>query len=393
MSREAILALSNDIINCATEGLDSAGVAPLSRHATTLKSLSSKDSSLQQIAQSAERTMSAEPEEAALPFLNWLQEAMQARANYVDVASIPGELREITSGGFWATPMPAHVLYTLVPETRPFAKRAKAPEQIENIESSARRGQIADLRLLQQFLKMLTEKSGNEVADAVARVAIPAFGPMILPDLWPTLAPENRTFIAAYKIDVESTLARLLEKSGDKKKADRGGNVMKAVEKLMTTVNDDGSSIGPESLPIIKLALKHAPDQSFRRKLADILANMGPPAIEALPDLIDTFEHIGLTRDYYLIRPMVVIGKDSQEVAECLIRSLSDRDATVRLMAAFNLGQMGSPAKDSIPVLEHIAETDPDAKVRDTALKMLNKLRLRYEVPVDDDELSDEEDS
>ena len=181
--------------------------------------------------------------------------------------------------------MPAHILYTLVPETRPFAKRAKPPEQIENIEASGRRGQIADLRLVQVFLKMLTEKAGNDrVADADAAptcAGFPPTAPVILPDLWPTLAPENRTFIAAYKIDVESTLARLLEKSGDKKKSDKGGNVMKAVEKLMTTVNEDGSSIGPESLPIIKLALKHAPDQSFPPQAGRHPRQHGDEAAEA----------------------------------------------------------------------------------------------------------------
>jgi len=288
-------------------------------------------------------------------------------------------LKGVPEGGFWATPMPAHVLYTLVPETRPFAKRAKPPEQIENIEASARRGQVADLRLVQTFLKMLTEKASNTVADTAARVAIPAYGPVILPDLWPTLAPENRTFIAAYKIDVESTLAKLLEKSGDKKsKTDKGGNVMKAVEKLMTTVNEDGSSIGPESLPIIKLALKHAPDQAFRRKLADILANMGANGADALPELIDAFEHTGLTRDYYLVRPMVVLGKESQVVADTIIRAMGDRDNTVRLMSVFNIGQMGAPAEAAVPLVEDMAETDPDPKVRETALRILNKLRLRF---------------
>ena len=306
---------------------------------------------------------------------------MQARAGCAELTTVSGEVREFPEGGYWTTTMPAHILYTLVPETRPFAKRAKAPEQIENIEASARRGQIADLRLLQVFLKMLSEKVGNAVADTAARVAVPSYGKSILADLWPTLAPENRTFIAAYKIDVESTLARLLEKSSDKKsKSDKGGNVMKAVEKLMTTVNDDGSSIGPESLPIIKLALKHAPDQAFRRKLADILADMGYRGADALPELIDAFEHTGLTRDYYLIRPMVVLGKESQEVADTVIRALGDRDSTVRLMATFNVGLMGSVAEGAMPLVEDLSETDPDPKVREQAMKTLNKLRVRFTI-------------
>ncbi|MCE9531761.1 MAG: HEAT repeat domain-containing protein [Planctomycetes bacterium] len=376
MSREAIEPLAIDLVSVAHTGADHGSLSRLSRHAAALNALSGRDDAYQPLAEAAQRTMSADVEEVPLPLLDLLQRTMQERTSLTQFASTAGDLKDIPEGGYWATPMPAELLYTLVPETRPFAKRAKAPEQIDNIEKAARRGQIADLRLVQVFLKMLTEKTGNTVGDTVARVAIPAYGPVILPDLWPSLAPENRTFIAAYKIDVEATLARLLDKTG--KKSDKGGNVMKAVEKLMTTVNEDGSSIGPESLPIIKLALKHAPDQSFRRKLADILAFMGSKASEALPDLIDAFEHTGLTRDYYLIRPIVVLGKESQDVADTVIRAMGDRDHVVRLMASFNLGQMGSVARSGLPVLESLADSDPDPKVRETAVKMLNKLRIRF---------------
>lgn len=379
MSRDTIMALTADITQTVWGGVDTVGASRLTRQAATLNSLVESDPSLAPIAEAAARTVGAEPDETPAPLLDLLLETMTARMAQVDLPPIHGDLKEITEAGYWATPMPAHVLYTLVPETRPFAKRAKAPEQIDNIEASARRGQIADLRLVQIFLKMLTDKPSNTVADTAARVAIPAYGANILPDLWPTLAPENRTFIAAYKIDVEATLARLLEKTGSKK-TDKGGNVMKAVEKLMTTVNEDGSSIGPESLPIIKLALKHAPDQAFRRKLADILANMGSRGAEALPDLIDAFEHVGLTRDYYLIRPMVALDKESQEVGDAIIRALADRDHTVRMMAAFNIGLMGAPATGAMQLLEELAETDPDPKVREQALRSLNKLRLRFVV-------------
>lgn len=379
MSRDAIVDLAKDVKQLAAAGVEEGGTTKLQVHARTLAALAQTNPELEPLADAARRTIEAEPDETPAPLLDLLEGAVQARSAMADLAPVQGELKEITDGGFWSTPMPAEVLYTLVPETRPFAKRAKAPEQIENIEAAARRGQIADLRLVQPFLKMLTEKAGNAVADTAARVAVPAYGPVILPDLWPTLAPENRTFVAAYKIDVESTLARLLEKPTDKKKAaGRGDNVMKAVEKLMTTVNEDGSSIGPESLPIIKLALKHAPDQAFRRKLADILANMGAKGAEALPDLIDTFEHTGLTRDYYLIRPMVALGKESQDVADAIVRAMGDRDHTVRLMAAFNIGQMGQVAFGALQVVEDLAESDPDPKVRETALKTLNKLRIRF---------------
>jgi hypothetical protein len=378
MPRDVIGPLFSELAELLSNGVDTAGTSRLSRHAATLNAVTGEDPTLAPLADAAQRTIAADVDETPLPLLDLLQKTMQTRAGLADFAPASGDLKEIPEGGFWASPMPAHVLYTLVPETRPFAKRAKPPEQIENIEASARRGQVADLRLVQIFLKMLTDKASNTVADVAARVAIPAYGPVILLDLWPTLAPENRTFIAAYKIDVESTLARLLEKTGDKKKPDKGGNVMKAVEKLMTTVNEDGSSIGPESLPIIKLALKHAPDQAIRRKLADILAGMRAEAAEALPDLIDAFEHTGLTRDYYLVRPIAVLGKESQDAADAIMRAMGDRDATVRMMACFNLGQLGSVARGGLQLLEDLSESDPDPKVREHAVKTLNKLRIRF---------------
>jgi len=376
--RDVLVPLVSDLLQVISTGTDNNGVGRLSRHAATLSAVSGQDPAMAPLAESAQRAMAAEADEAPLPLLDLIQGVMESRAGLAEFHAVSGEIKEVPEVGYWATPMPADVLYTLIPETRPFAKRAKAPEQIENIEAAGRRGQVADLRLVQPFLKMLTEKAGNTVADVIARIAIPAYGRVILNDLWPTLAPENRTFIAAYKIDVELTLARLLDKSGDKKKSDKGGNVMKAVEKLMTTVNEDGSSIGPESLPIIKLALKHAPDQGFRRKLADIVASMGSRGSDALPELIDAFENTGLTRDYYLVRPIVVLGKESNEVADTVLRAMGDRDPVVRLMAVFNFGQMGNVAEKGLSQVEDLAESDPDTKVRETATKMLNKLKIKF---------------
>lgn len=113
--------------------------------------------------------------------------------------------------------------------------------------------------------------------------------------------------------------------------------------------------------------------------MAETLAGMGKDAVEALPDLVDAFERTGFTRDYNLIRPMMVLGKESVDVADSLIRALEDRDSTVRLMAAFNVGQMGEPAMKALTALEDLSERDPEPKIRDQAAKTLNKLRARLE--------------
>jgi hypothetical protein len=48
-------------------------------------------------------------------------------------------------------------------------------------------------------------------------------------------------------------------------------------------------------------------------------------------------------------------------------------------MSAFNVGQMGEPAMKALDTLEDMAEHDTEPKVRDQALKTLNKLRARLE--------------
>jgi hypothetical protein len=350
---------------------------PVSRLGDQIDELRAQGPSAKAAADALQRAIDAPADETPVPLLDAVEKLSEAHIASAHLPSLEGDLDEIDEEGSWSTPMPAETLYLLVPETRPFAKRVKPPDQVEAVEAAAKRGQIADLRLLPIFLKMLNEKAGAAVPDAVAQMALPAYGPSVLPDLWPGMAPESRQFIAAYKIDVQATLARLLDKPT--KRGDKGGSVMKAVEKLMASVSGEGAPVGPESLPMLRLALKHAPDATFRRKIAETIARIGPAAVGALPELIDAFEHGGLTRDYQMVRPLVVLGKDSQEVADALVRALEDRDASVRLLAAFNIGQMGAPALGALPTLEEMIERDPDAKVREQAAKTVNKLRLRLE--------------
>jgi hypothetical protein len=363
--------LLDSLVATATGGVDSVGVTDVKGRAATAPS---------ELAEPAARLRAADDDEAPAPLLELLHAAFHARLQRAD-AGAKGTLDPIPAGGHWSTTMPAEALYLLVLETRPFAKKVKPEVQVEAIESATRLGTATDLRLLQIYLKHLDEKKEESpVADAVAQHAIPAFGPGILPELWPTLGPDNRTFSAASKIDIQATLKRLTEKSPEKKAkgGDKQSQVTKAVDKILQDAAE-GGRVGPESLPILKLALKYAPEPSFRRKVAETLANMGDAAVEALPDLVDAFERTGFTRDYNLIRPMMVLGKESTDVADSLIRALEDRDSTVRLIAAFNVGQMGEVAMRALDALEDMSERDPEPKVRDQALKTLNKLRARLE--------------
>lgn len=363
--------LVDSLIATVAGGVDAVGLTELKGRAATAPS---------ELSEPAARLREADDEEAPVPLLELLHAALHARLQRAD-AGAKGTIDPIPPGGHWATNMSAETLYLLVPETRPFAKKVKPEAQVEAIETATRLGTATDLRLLQIYLNHLEDKKEDSpVADTVAQLAIPAFGPGILPELWPTLGPDNRTFSAASKIDIQATLKRLTEKTPEKKAkgGDKQSQVTKAVDKILQDAAE-GGRVGPESLPILKLALKYAPEPSFRRKVAETLASMGEAAVEALPDLIDAFERTGFTRDYNLIRPMMVLGKESNDVADSLIRALEDRDSTVRLIAAFNIGQMGEPAMKALDILEDLAERDPEAKVRDQALKTLNKLRARLE--------------
>jgi hypothetical protein len=365
--------LIDALVAAAVGGVDTVGVADVK---TRL------DAVPPEAANAAARLRAAEDDEAPVPLLELMHETFHARLQRAE-AGVAGTIEDVPEGPRWATPMAAEALYLLVPETRPFAKKVKPEAQVEAIESATRLGTATDLRLLQIYLKHLEEKKEESpVADAVAQHAIPAFGQPILPELWPTLGPDNRTFSAASKIDIQATLKRLTEKTPEKKAkgqpADKQSQVTKAVDKILQDAAE-GGRVGPESLPILKLALKYAPEPSFRRKVAETLAGMGEAAVEALPDLVDAFERTGFTRDYNLIRPMMVLGKESNDVMDALTRALEDRDSTVRLMSAFNIGQMGEVAMKALDTLEDVSERDPEPKVRDQALKTLNKLRARLE--------------
>ena len=59
-----------------------------------------------------------------------------------------------------------------------------------------------------------------------------------------------------------------------------------------------------------------------------------------------------------------------------LIEALKDKDYKVRLRAALGLGEIGPAAKDAVPALKAMSETDPEASGRrsaETALKRINK--------------------
>jgi hypothetical protein len=329
----------------------------------------------EELTQAMDQFEKVDLEEASIPVLDLATMISRQQQTAITLPSIDNvELEEIEStDGDWQTPMPIEDLYAFVPETRPFAKRAKPVRQVELIELAKKQGQLADLRLVPIFIKRLGDKEGDIVGDAIANIAFPAFGPTVLNDLWPSLTPDSRAFIAAYQIDVEATLSKLIEKSG-RKVADKSQQLMKAIELLLENVHDEDEKVSVKSLPILRLGLKYAPDANMRRAIADMIVSLGDAAKDTLPDLVDAFERGGIRRDHNLINCLMMMGKDTQEVADALTRALDDTDTTVRLMAAFNLAQMGSIAFHAIPTLERLEKLELDAKVRTQLEKSRDRL-------------------
>ncbi len=376
MSADNRLNFLNELTKVCIKGCDEIGVTSLEKF-QTIEQLGFIQEDLQE-------TISTEADEKPLPLLELLGKGIALRAEMASSEPVGSakefkQFQESKTHDNWKTELPGEVIYSLVPELRRFSKRVKPEHQIDYIQVYSQRGTLADLRLLQVFLKKLVVKGEDAVADAIAKAGLPAFGKQILTDLWATLVPDSRTFLAAYTIDIEATLNRILEKSG-KKAGEKSNQIMKAVDTLLHNVLEEGATVGPESLPMLKLGLKYAPDAAYRRRIAETIVAVGEPALDCLEDLINAFERGGLARDHHFIPLLAKLGKESRDVADALARALEDRDVTVRLRAAFNIGLLGSPAATTMRALEDTADTDVDNKVREQATKTLTNLRIRFQL-------------
>jgi HEAT repeat protein len=57
------------------------------------------------------------------------------------------------------------------------------------------------------------------------------------------------------------------------------------------------------------------------------------------------------------------------------IDGLQNSDFRIRGLSAFNLGNMGDKAAETIPALEKIAQSDPNPKVRENARGAIEKIK------------------
>jgi len=89
----------------------------------------------------------------------------------------------------------------------------------------------------------------------------------------------------------------------------------------------------------------------IRRVSAQALGLIGPPAIEAVPALIELFDYPGTDVQESATQAIASIAPSDQGVIELLERSLADDNPMIRGNAARTLGLIGPPAEGALPIL------------------------------------------
>jgi hypothetical protein len=136
------------------------------------------------------------------------------------------------------------------------------------------------------------------------------------------------------------------------------------------------SRLGGRSRPIGLIGRNKLPSRSHVRScprpnaVIAALSDLGPRAIPAMPRLIkllDTREH-ELSRETraVLMRALPQIDLEGLQCLPALIRTVETRTGTERAWAVFALGQIGPPARASVPSLirTFMAESENDSDER-----------------------------
>ncbi len=110
-------------------------------------------------------------------------------------------------------------------------------------------------------------------------------------------------------------------------------------------------------------ALLHDPDVDIRRRAAGALADLGPAAAPAVPDLIKALSDVREVR-MLAADALGKIGPASAPAVPELTRLLADDWQGNRSAAAEALGNIGPAAAPAIPVLTTVLLTDKEATVR-----------------------------
>jgi HEAT repeat protein len=132
-----------------------------------------------------------------------------------------------------------------------------------------------------------------------------------------------------------------------------------------------------KAVPALLTALKKEKDRDNRRCMIYALADIGPAAKEALPDLLELLEKGDRSmRQTSASAVQAIVTTRNAETVPALVKALKDEDAEVREKVALALLNIGPNAEAAIPALEEACK-DNNADVREAAEMALKEIRKK----------------
>lgn len=178
MARAELQGLVADVRRLLDEGgRGAANDAGLRRRAETLRTLAAQVPALAPVAGAAQAVVGAQGGSAVKALCDLLVLARQVDAS-LTTCGIAGPLEPIEKSGPWQTAAPLH-------DVNRWAESSYTPYSTGNNTSKedVNRPDYPDLRLVDPLLRKLTSSPGYDDEDLLADVALPRFGPTILPEL------------------------------------------------------------------------------------------------------------------------------------------------------------------------------------------------------------------
>ncbi len=168
-----------------------------------------------------------------------------------------------------------------------------------------------------------------------------------------------------------STVERFLEQlqSGDRNERRRAS---------YTTLRQ----IGPDDKAGVPLIVKafETTDAGTRRSLVTALTQIGPAAVPDLADAATQNQEASVRLG--AVMALGTIRAEPKSSVPCLIHALSDDVPAIRQSALTSLQRFGESADAAISETTAVALQDPEAQVRETAVRVLGHLRRRASVSV-----------
>jgi len=118
----------------------------------------------------------------------------------------------------------------------------------------------------------------------------------------------------------------------------------------------------------------HDADSKTQVQGAFGLSQLGSPAREAVPDLLDALKSNDPLLRQNAALALGAIGPDAAEAVPGLTEALRDGQWTVRRQAALSLGAIGPAAKSALPELDKLKK-DPHKPVAQAAIEAGKKIR------------------